>query len=120
MDHFGKGKELDEAIMGLRVVFLTHIHGDHQLGVVKLMTERDNLVDPKHHPNSKLYVVTPSPMLSWVEQFRSKLKSPENTVIIPSYLLNPEPKKYYEEEVVERRKVECPSRSKEEVTKMID
>jgi ribonuclease BN (tRNA processing enzyme) len=36
---------LNQALWKMRIVFITHIHGDHQLGIIKIMAERDKLVD---------------------------------------------------------------------------
>jgi len=69
-DHLGSKELVDEAVLKMRVIFITHIHGDHQLGVLKMMLERDKLL-PKHDPevddsDLKLYVVTPTPMMKWM------------------------------------------------------
>jgi ribonuclease Z len=45
LDHFMSIEKVNEAIWKLRVVFITHIHGDHQLGIIKIMAERDKLID---------------------------------------------------------------------------
>lgn len=43
-DHFGIKSVVDEVVLKTRIVFITHIHGDHQLGILKLMSERDKLL----------------------------------------------------------------------------
>jgi ribonuclease BN (tRNA processing enzyme) len=50
----------------LKCIFVTHIHGDHQLGTIRLMQERDKLVDPDSHPEDKLYIVCPSPLTAYL------------------------------------------------------
>ena len=65
LDHFGQDK-VNEIIAKIRVVFITHIHGDHQLGILKILYERDKLKGA-----DKLYVVTPSPMMEWMSLFVS-------------------------------------------------
>lgn len=82
--------------MKLRVVFITHIHGDHQLGIIKIMFERDRLLTVED-PSNKLYVVTPTPMIKYVDTCRLKLKYPDMVVLVKSNDLNPEPKQYYGE-----------------------
>ena len=42
-DHFQTLDKINNAIRKLRVVYITHIHGDHQLGIVKIMAEREKL-----------------------------------------------------------------------------
>ena len=41
MDHFGEKDFVDELLIKTKVVFITHIHGDHQLGILKILEERD-------------------------------------------------------------------------------
>ena len=43
-DHFGTKDKVDKVILKTRAVFITHIHGDHQLGILKFMYERDKLL----------------------------------------------------------------------------
>jgi ribonuclease Z len=43
-DHFGNKKAVDNVLLKTRVIFITHIHGDHQLGILKMMQERDILL----------------------------------------------------------------------------
>lgn len=64
-DHFNCKKKVDEIIRRTNFVFITHIHGDHQLGILKIMYERDQLLDD-YDENDKLYVITPTLMFSWV------------------------------------------------------
>jgi ribonuclease BN (tRNA processing enzyme) len=40
-DHFGNKQAVDEVLLKTQFVFITHIHGDHQLGILKIMHERD-------------------------------------------------------------------------------
>ena len=54
------------------------------------MLERDNL-----NPATPMYIVTPSPMLEWMNTFISELKSPEMFRLVVSRELNPEPVYYY-------------------------
>ena len=65
LDHFGE-KSIDEALLNTRVVFITHIHGDHQLGVLKIMSERDKIASAE---SGKLFVVAPTTMLDWLTLF---------------------------------------------------
>ena len=43
-DHFGTKAAVDEILLATQFVFITHIHGDHQLGILKIMLERDRLL----------------------------------------------------------------------------
>lgn len=94
-DHYQTKEKVNSVLATMRVIFITHIHGDHQLGVIKIMVERDKLIE-KFDENNKLYIVTPHPMMDWMELFRNEnLRYPEMVVLVPSKSLNPEPIKYY-------------------------
>ena len=104
LDHFMSYEKVKEVLWKLRVVFITHIHGDHQLGIIKIMAERDKLVDEALQnghtlsslKNDKLYIVTPSIMRDYLETVRtSALKYPEMIVMVNSQELNPEKELYY-------------------------
>jgi ribonuclease BN (tRNA processing enzyme) len=76
-------------------VFITHIHGDHQLGILKFMAERDKLL--KEGESNRLFVVTPSPMMPWMQAFVSDtLLHPDQTILVQSKHLNPEQCYYYQ------------------------
>lgn len=95
-DHFGDQQKVDEVLLKTKVAFITHIHGDHQLGILKIMFERDNLLK-EFNASNKLYVVTPTPMMGWMKMFvKDSLKFPEMVVLVPSKSLNPEDKYYYQ------------------------
>lgn len=97
-DHFATKEEVDKCLLKTRVVFITHIHGDHQLGILKIMKERDQLLSQMpEDKRTKLYIVTPTPMMKWMEGFRrDDLKHPELVELVPSNTLNPEETYYYQ------------------------
>lgn len=81
-DHFQDIEQVNDAIKKLRVVFITHIHGDHQLGIIKIMCERDRLLNG-YDPNNKLYVVLPIPMMKYIKYYiKEVLKYPEMVVLV--------------------------------------
>ena len=46
---------------------------------------------------SKMYIVTPNPMLEWMQMYvNDQLKYPEHVVLVPSHELNPENEYYYQ------------------------
>ena len=66
-DHFAKKEVVEEVILKTRIVFITHIHGDHQLGILKILSERDKLfTNSEEAVDQKIFVVTPLPMLEWM------------------------------------------------------
>lgn len=59
------------------------------------MYERDKLIT-EYNADNKLYIVTPGPMMDWMELCRNdNLRFPEMVVLVPSSSLNPEPFFYY-------------------------
>ena len=96
-DHFRDPKAVAECLIKTKVVFITHLHGDHQLGILKFMKERDLLLTEEDAGGKNiLYVITPSPMMEWMEAFvDDSIKDKSNIVLIPSKQLNPESNYYY-------------------------
>mmetsp|Transcript_20879 Transcript_20879/g.28857 ORF Transcript_20879/g.28857 Transcript_20879/m.28857 type:complete len:173 (-) Transcript_20879:588-1106(-) len=128
-DHFGTKERVSEVILNTRCVFITHLHGDHQLGILRFIKERENLLT-EHDENNKLYVVIPTPMMKWMEEFRTKqLRLPNMVVYINTRSFNPEKVWYYQDfeggytdlsDDESREKVkECPVRSSEEIDQII-
>ena len=51
------------------------------------------------NPKEKLFVVTPSPMMKWMQLYvQDSLEHPEKVVLVPSENLNPEEHYFYQEE----------------------
>ena len=88
---------VDKALIKTKFVFITHIHGDHQLGVLKILSERDKLLKKEDlRFKNKIYVCTPSILIEWLELFiQDSLEHPEMVVLVPAMNLNPEPYYYY-------------------------
>jgi hypothetical protein len=66
------------------------------------MLERDRLLpsaDPQRNDHDlKLYIVTPTPMMGWMEQFKKDqcVNRPDLLELIPSTQFNPESYYYYQ------------------------
>jgi ribonuclease Z len=61
-DHLGSEERTSDALLKTKVVFITHMHGDHQLGILKILHERDNLINEETKKFGKIYAVIPSPL----------------------------------------------------------
>jgi ribonuclease BN (tRNA processing enzyme) len=97
-DHFDDKARVDDALLKTKVVFITHIHGDHQLGILKMIQERDKLMgDPKNHEFGKMYAVVPPILLDYLNSFVDEyVKHKEFLVFIDSTTINPEKKYFYQ------------------------
>lgn len=85
-------------VINTKVVFITHLHGDHQLGVLKFLVERDKLISSK---DDVLYLVAPWPMREWLDLFiEDSLKHPDCVKLITSNNLNPERSYFYQKKFI--------------------
>lgn len=99
-DHLGSIERLDDALLKTKVIFLTHLHGDHQLGILKILHERDRLIneDTKHF--GKIYAVVPSLLEEYFGCFiEENIKHKDMVVLVPSIELNPESHYYYQSKI---------------------
>jgi ribonuclease BN (tRNA processing enzyme) len=61
---------VDLVLLKTRVIFITHIHGDHQLGILKMMQERDLILSHMvEEQRTELFVVVPFPMMEWMQTY---------------------------------------------------
>lgn len=105
-DHFGPQK-IKPALNKLRFVYITHLHGDHQYGMFKVLIERDRVISKlPEYQRTKLYMIVPVVLLMQLELFvkQSVLSHPECLVIVNSSDLNPEKFLYYQREQVREGK----------------
>lgn len=86
--------KVDAVLRKTRVVNISHIHGDHNLGLPRFLLERD-LAMRRTQPDqrSQVYVIVPLSMIEYVEYIKSRLAHPELVRAIPNHIFNPE--KYY-------------------------
>ncbi|KAI9023548.1 hypothetical protein CLU79DRAFT_701402 [Phycomyces nitens] len=65
MRRFGQDK-LAEELSAIRAIFVSHLHADHHLGVVQLLTQwyRQN-----QHSSDKLVVVAPTTYERWLQEY---------------------------------------------------
>ena len=57
--------------MSLRILFISHIHSDHNLGLLDLISERTRLLkqhklNPAEH---KIYLILPANVVPWYHSF---------------------------------------------------
>ena len=64
LNHFGADK-VEQALMALKVIFITHIHSDHNLGILNLISQRKKICDANGQPND-LFLIVPYNMAPWI------------------------------------------------------
>ena len=103
-DHFNDIKTIQQLLKNLKWVFITHLHGDHHIGTLKLLSERDKAICEmlsseeitKNKENLKIYLVIPNVLNDWMVNGIEHLKHKDLIEIIYLNELNPEPTKHYD------------------------
>ena len=86
-NHFGY-EEIDRITLNTRVIFITHIHSDHNLGILDFIAERNKLLRRKYNKssfaseqqyqsaikNDKLILIIPYNVLAWFDSYVQKVE----------------------------------------------
>lgn len=59
-------------VLSIRVIFITHIHSDHNLGILDLISERNKLMK-KYKRDDKLFLIIPFNVLPWFKSYVEKV-----------------------------------------------
>lgn len=76
-----KGQDVDDILREMRVLFISHIHADHHIGLIRLLLERRKLVP---RPDKPLYLVGTGFVHNYLEEYEQieKLGLDEDVVLV--------------------------------------
>ena len=63
-DHFGYLSTVNEVLLKTRVIFLSHMHGDHHMGVYRFLSEIDKLLPD--NCQEKYFIVCPDTLTDYL------------------------------------------------------
>lgn len=68
VDYCQNKKQVDAVMQKTRAVYITHSHGDHCLGVLRFLNERDKVMaEANERDHSSIFVLVPELLLDWVK-----------------------------------------------------
>jgi ribonuclease BN (tRNA processing enzyme) len=56
INHFST--EFEKVLLSLRIIFITHVHSDHYLGILNLISERKKLCE-KYKLSDNIFLIIP-------------------------------------------------------------
>jgi ribonuclease BN (tRNA processing enzyme) len=102
LDHFQDKETLNHLLFNLKVIYITHMHGDHHIGLAKILYERDLAIQETLSKGSidkyllcSLFVILPHFMHSFIIHQLSNLSHPHLVTLISSDHLCPNPERFY-------------------------
>lgn len=73
LNHFGYEK-VDDRVLSIRVIFITHIHSDHNLGILNLLAKRKKLCEAKGI-KSDIFLIVPYNMAPWLYAYNEFIEN---------------------------------------------
>jgi len=68
LNHYGAEKTRD-LLKNLSVIFITHVHADHNLGLMKILSEREKVLREENIQKDPIYVVIPYNCATWLLKY---------------------------------------------------
>ncbi|XP_063070026.1 zinc phosphodiesterase ELAC protein 2 [Engraulis encrasicolus] len=82
------GDRVDEVLTRLSTIFVSHLHADHHTGLLKLLLERERAINSLGKSFTPLYLVAPSPIMTWLNQYHDHCQQILSHInIIPAKVL---------------------------------
>ncbi|KAI8796798.1 ribonuclease Z, mitochondrial [Biomphalaria glabrata] len=70
---FYGSRKTNRILRKLKAIFISHMHGDHHLGLITLMKERKTACDVKNKTFSPLLLVAPVQMKRWIKFYHTEI-----------------------------------------------
>ncbi|XP_066292558.1 zinc phosphodiesterase ELAC protein 2-like [Branchiostoma lanceolatum] len=64
------GDQVDRVLANIKCVFISHIHADHHLGLMRIFQERRRALQTLGEPQHPMYLIAPLPFMSWINHYR--------------------------------------------------
>jgi ribonuclease Z len=105
-DHFGN-ERTDFIVSRIKIIYITHKHGDHMLGTLKVLSEIDKLKEQNNiDPNDQqyvVYIIAPKNIAKWLQvSIDRDLKYSKHIIIINCDEINPDERKIYEKFILRK------------------
>ena len=103
----------DEVLKNIKIIFITHQHGDHHTGLMKILIEIDKLKNKRKAKlilsdfNDLIYVIAPTTILKWISNsINSDLIYKEHIILIDNKEINPNLNMVYDKFLLKQNALE--------------
>ena len=72
LDHYGIEK-INEVLKTIKIIFITHMHIDHNLGLFTIISERIKAFEKSGEKIEKLFLIIPYNMIQWYDVFNDEI-----------------------------------------------
>ncbi len=77
-------------MLKIRIIFITHIHSDHNLGILNMISQRNKLMKARNN-QEKLFLIIPFNVYNWYVEYCNKIDDlNEGCHVIFTQILNGE------------------------------
>ncbi|GFT01311.1 zinc phosphodiesterase ELAC protein 2 [Trichonephila clavipes] len=68
------GNQVNDVLLHLSVIFVSHMHADHHLGLIKVLKKRENIFKELQKAYKPILLIGPNHLYSWLKKYSSNFE----------------------------------------------
>lgn len=73
---------VDEVLLKLKIIYISHLHADHHMGLVHVIRKRQEVFKQKSLPPTPVYLLAPHQIQTWLQLYSKSFENIKNAYIL--------------------------------------